>query len=155
MRFSFHHLLLEIDVARTQAFYRQAPRLTDGCDCDGCRNYLLAVADFPPPVMAFLQQLGIDAAKAAEVFVWNAEDDGAALHYGGFYHLCGRFVSGDDCWQDNGAINRDAWAAVADGYAVGFTRRVSLAEENLPSPAIQMEIDFHAVPWKLDQTNPY
>ncbi len=106
MIFDFGSLRVEIDVHKTRAFYDLAPIITDGCLCDGCRNYILAMDRFPLPVKEFFSKTGIDAKKAA-------------------------------------------------GYWVGFTNRISLPEDYLSAPAIQMEIDFHAVPWMLGKENTY
>ena len=65
------------------------------------------------------------------------------MHYGGFYHLCGTLKKGG------------GFEPVADGFDVGFTEEISLPEDELPLPAIQMEIDFHGIPWLLDEENPY
>lgn len=98
--------------------------------------------------------LGVDPQKAAEIIPWCAEDDGKALFYGGFYHICGRILNHVDCWKDNGAMSGNMYAITAE-YAVGFTESVSLLEDGFPVPVFQMEIDFHHVPWLLEQKNTY
>ena len=39
MLFELGHYILDIDIERTRAFYDQAEIITDGCNCQGCRNY--------------------------------------------------------------------------------------------------------------------
>ena len=143
MRFTLYDLLLEIDVDKTKRLCCEWDEARDGCDCAGCRNYRLAAETFPPEVRAFFRELGLDEKKPTEVFPWHAEDGGRALHYGGFYHLCGTIVKGSGRYD------------VADGYSVAFTDDISLPEEHLPSPALQMEIDFCGVPWLLEEKDPY
>ena len=155
MEYKLEDLLLEIDVEKTRSLYAQLETVTEGCTCDGCRNYMLAAAQFPPAVLDFFRALGIEAEKATEVIPWNAENGGRAMHYGGFYHLCGRLRGGPDCWNGTGGMNAGGFRTVAAGYRVGFTALISLPEKELPSPALQMEIDFSGVPWLLDKENTY
>jgi len=141
MKFTLHDLILELDAEKTRRFYAETDA-SDECDCAGCRNYRLAVPRFPAEVADIFRRLGIDVGKPAEIIPWSAEEGGRAMHYGGFYHLCGRLIRGGHY-------------TVTDGFSVSFTEDVSLPETGLPSPALQMEIDFHGVPWLLDEENPY
>lgn len=154
MIFAFGDYQLDIDVERTRAFYQTAEMITAGCACDGCSNYLAASDGFPESVKAFFSMLGVDVRKAAEIITWCSEDDGKALYYGGFYHICGRILNHVDCWEANGSMN-DTMYSITAGYAVGFTESVSLLEAGFPMPALQMEIGFHQVPWLLDTKNTY
>jgi len=138
---------LTVDVERTKRFYETCVTAAETCSCAGCRNFGLAAEALPPAVGAFFASLGVDARKPAEIYVLHAEADGRALHYGGFYHLCGRL--------ETGSAAEPGFTAVADGFAVAFTDRIDLPEQTLPAPALQMEIDFCGVPWKLDTPNPY
>ena len=155
MRFKFDDLILEIDVDKTRRFYESLPKITDDCSCDGCRNYMLAIEDFPQEVKSFFRKLGIEPEKASEVFTWSSACESNTAHYGGFYHFCGELIKGKDCWRkiDKSEAIMGELHAITSGYFVGFTNRISLAEENLCEPALQMEIDFHRVPWKLDKKN--
>lgn len=155
MIFDFGSLRVEIDVHKIREFYDLAPIITDGCSCDGCRNYISAIDRFPPPVKKFFSKTGFDAKKATEIITWHSEGNGSALHYGGFYHLCGRLIKGNDYWKEDGGRDEDGLYLISEGYLVGFTNRISLPEDYLPAPAIQMEIDFHAVPWMLEKENSY
>ena len=155
MEFRFQGLVLEADTARTRALYAALGDVTAACACPGCRNYLRARDFLPRAVLDFFHALGIDPGKAAEVYPWCAERDGSALYYGGFYHFCGSLVQGEDCWRESGEMNTAGLITLAEGYRAGFTRRISLPEENLPAPVLQLEIDFHGVPWLLEEKNPY
>ncbi|MBQ7508556.1 MAG: hypothetical protein IJT52_04425, partial [Spirochaetales bacterium] len=87
----------------------------------------------------FFQSLGMDPGKAAEVYLLYSDDKEKKAAYGGFYHLCGKILEG--------ATDGSEWYTIADGYRVCFTDDISLPEENLQEPAVQMEIDFSKVPW--------
>ena len=66
--------------------------------------------------------------------------------------MCGKIVEGEEVWKDDGKLNL---LEICEGYSVGFTTEISLPEEDLPQPALQIEIFFHGVPWLLDEENPY
>lgn len=146
---------LDIDVEKNKSFYKNAEKITDGCSCDGCCNYLMATEMFPKEVKVFFDKLGIDCKKAAEIITWSSENNAKALFYGGFYHLCGEILTGDNCWKDNGEMNENEMYSVVEGYSVGFSRQITLLEKDFPYPVIQMEIDFHNVPWVLEKENTY
>ena len=103
----------------------------------------------------FFNELGNDIRKAVEIMVWCSENNGQALYYGGFYHICGELLSGENFWKDSGEINMSEVYSITEGYRVGFSRQTALLEENFPNPVIQMEIDFHNVPWVLENENSY
>ena len=157
MIFEFGDYTLDIDVEKTRAFYDAAP--TNDCDCDGCVNYRMAADSFPAEVKEFFEALGADPKKAAELMVWAAEDGGRSLWYGGFYHLCGKILSEKDCKKpaenDLTHIESRAFFRIAGGYSAGFTNDADLLEDGFPAPAVQMETDFHRVPWVRECENPY
>ena len=146
---------LDIDVEKNKIFYKNAKKITDYCSCDGCNNYVMATEFFPNEVKDFFDKLGIDCKKPAEIWVWCSENDGKVLYYGGFYHLCGQLLQGEDFWKDNGMRNDEGVYHLVDGYSVGFSRKIELLEKDFPCPAIQMEIDFSKVPWVLKSRNSY
>lgn len=39
MVFEIGKYTLDIDVDKTREFYIRAQKITEGCDCQGCRNY--------------------------------------------------------------------------------------------------------------------
>lgn len=154
---------LDVDVEKNREFYKNAQQITDGCSCDGCRNYFMAAELMPQEVKAFFEMLRIDCKKAAEIIAWCSENNRKALYYGGFYHLCGTLLTGDDCWKENGenennqiySIDNNRMYSIIDGYSVGFSNQTALVEKDFPTPVIQMEIDFHNVPWVLEEENTY
>ena len=117
MEFRFQELVLEADTARTRALYAALGDVTASCSCPGCRNYLRARDFLPRTVLDFFHALGIDPGKAAEVYPWCAEQEGRALYYGGFYHLCGSLLQGEDCWREGGEMNTAGMIALAEGYS--------------------------------------
>ena len=158
MIFHFGRYELDIDVDRTRAFYENAPLISEKCSCDGCRNYTRSVGLFPQAVKDLFSMLGADPKKCGgEVYVWTTEEEGRALWYGGFYHLCGTLLKGE-CKKpvEKGvSLDADAWYPVTGGYSVGFTAGADLLEDGFPAPVVQMEIDFHSVPWTIPLKNPY
>ena len=152
MIYEFENCVLETDAEENRKLYEKLPLVTDECTCDGCSNYMLAAEHFPREVMAFFENLGMDIRKASEIITWGSENDGMSLYYGGFYHLRGRIVRSSSHDENTEKI---IFHRIADGYSVWFTEDISLAEDCLGEEAVQMEIDFHGVPWMLDQKNPY
>ena len=137
---TFGPFVIEADIEKTRNLYDKAPFITQGCSCEGCRNFMTAAERFPQSVKGFFRSLGIDLRKAAEVYLISGPDDtceGQTAHYGGFCHLCGTLVK----------QNPEAWYTIAEGYNVRFTDDISLPEEGLEGPAVQIELDFSRVPW--------
>ena len=139
MIFTFGSFRLDIDTAETKELYAKTPLITETCSCDGCSNFMQAAKLFPPEVKEFFSSLGVDPEKAAEVYLTDPESRGKTAAYGGFYHLCGRILEG--------TTDSSVWYTVSEGYRVYFTDDISLPEEGLKEPAIQMEVDFTRVPW--------
>ncbi len=139
MIFTFGSFRLDVDTEKTEKLYANAPVITESCSCEGCSNYVQAAKLFPPEVKTFFRSLGMDPAKAAEVYLLYSDDKEKKAAYGGFYHLCGKIL--------DGATDGSEQYTVCDGYRVHFTDDISLPEEGLKDPAVQMEIDFPEVPW--------
>lgn len=149
MRLTCGSAVLEVDKERNRQLYEQLEPVTEGCSCAGCRNYAAAVKNFPPEVLAFFRTLGADPRKAAELIPWCAEDGSRSMYCGGFYHLCGSILSG------SGTPDPANGYTITEGWSVWFTEEISLPEPQLTAPAFQMEIEFHGVPWVLEEDNPY
>ncbi len=137
--------ILEADAEKTRRFYAGLGSVTENCGCRACRNFELAAGMLPAEARAFFEQLGIAPPKAAEVCLLDREALGDTAWYGGFYHLCGRLRPAEKA----GRPDTLSFLPVADGYRIAFTPEVSLPEDGLPEPAVQMEIDFR-MPWSLD-----
>ena len=160
MIFEIGKYKLDIDVEKTREFYKTKKTYTYFCDCAGCRNFYAAIETFPQEVKDFFDRLGVDPKKGAEHYVVKAEDDGKTAMYGGWYHLCGRIMNGENCWKPVGEgqliFDDDMMYSVADGWLVGFSdQTVYLLPDGFPTPVLQMEIAFLRVPWVLDIENPY
>ena len=162
MIFKLGESIIDIDVEKTREFYRTANIITDGCTCDGCRNYVKATQYFPKNVQELFDEWGIDLNKAAEIWAICGFDNGKVLLYGGFYHVCGKLLTDTDVWcaKQNDKINtlkkreKSLMYEIEKNYSIGFTEDCDLLEENFPAPVIQLEIDF-CVPWVLKEKNNY
>lgn len=143
--------IVEIDVERTRRFYQEYHRITGGCDCLYCRNYVEAADKLPRPVLEFFQSLGIDPIKEGEVSEFCKNEDGTHL-YGGFYHIVGRLISGPDCWAKAGEDLSHLGGNLLEvgGFTFGFTYAISLLPEHFPEPAVQLEFQG-AIPWVLNE----
>ncbi len=149
MIFKFGQYNVDVDTERTRAFYRTAPRVTETCGCDGCRNFERAADELPDAVGMFFDRLGADLKKVCECYVNGPTEDGMLL-YGGFCHLCGSLVSGGSTsvWQDGAAY------PVTETFRVSVQQNTDLLEDGFPQPAVQMEFSAK-IPWLLDRENPY
>lgn len=145
------------DKAATEAAYSALP-LDMGCDCSSCQNYRACVPNFPNDVYAFFEELGIELAKPSEVYTLQNGLEADTVFYGGFYHLVGSYLSGNDVWQPIAknikTQNATALYKIADGFEIGFTKNLDLVPDNFPLPALQMEINF-TLPWVLKEAQPY
>jgi len=143
--------LIEIDKDSTKAVYLERP-LYIGCKCNICRNFSAAIPDIPDAVRLFFSEMGIDPAKPSEIYE-NGFKNGH-VQYGGFYHIVGNYISGDDIWQpvadEHEQQKETECFKIADGFEIGFTRQLALIPKDFPRPVLQMEIHF-SLPWVLDE----
>ena len=153
MIFEFGKYKLDIDVEKTRAFYRRAGRITDGCTCQGCRNYEQWVGSSCVEPKHVLEQMGVAMEKACEVYV-NCPNEDGSVFYGGFYHLCGRILQEAVVWHEvsegHAALREMSFVELGGGYQVAFTDEVVLLEDDFPVPAIQMEVMAN-IPWVLEE----
>lgn len=161
MEFQFGPYTLDIDIQKTRSFYQKASALTAGCDCPGCRNFEKAAQSLPDEINRFFNALGIDGKKPAEVYVNMVKGTGL-VEYGGFYHLCGRVLSGESAWvtvECNKKARTAVWDpsktyAVSNNFHVSFREDCALVEDGFPEPVLQMELEAY-LPWVLEEPNPY
>jgi hypothetical protein len=157
MIFEFGQYQIDIDVDRTKSFYENAPLVSEGCSCSGCRNYEKAIMTLPAKVIGFFSNLGVDMRKVSEVYV-NCNNHDGSLFYGGFYHLCGTLLAGKSAWVPNGPTISHWEEAqvfrVLNDFHVSFQRECSLLEDDFPRPALQLEISAN-IPWVLLEENKY
>ncbi|MCM1523753.1 MAG: hypothetical protein NC120_04770 [Ruminococcus sp.] len=158
MTMIFSGCKIEIDREKTAEFYRTAPVLSENCQCAYCRNYEKAADILSDAIQDFFKSVGVDIKKPAEVY-HNCKTGDNAADYGGFYHLCGRILKGEDIWKRISdpsdkttvcAMETDLMHKAGDGFLVGFTDNICLLEDNFPRPVIQMEISA-VIPWTLDE----
>ena len=146
---------LNVDVERTRRFYQENGGIT--CDCSGCRNFNLAVSQLSDTVQDFFRQFGIDPTKPAEISAVYAPSDDS-IFYDGFYHISGTILSGTDPWIQIGekhfTLDQQYLIKLDDENTVFFSGDVHLLEENFPTPAFQIEIQF-TLPWVLPEPNSY
>jgi len=157
MIFELSKFILDVDVDKTRKFYDTALVVSKGCSCDGCRNYERSVDTLPKNITSFFAQFGIEMKKVREVYVNCANADGT-LHYGGFYHLCGKIIKGECAWVSTGP-NASYWDtekthAISNDFKVSFSDKCDLLELGFPLPAIQIEIEAD-IPWVLEEKHGY
>ena len=157
MIFEFGSYKIEVDVDRTKQFYETAPRVSESCACNGCRNYEQAVQRLPATITDFFASLGIDMRCVCEVYVNYANPDSSLL-YGGFYHLCGTLLSGESAWIPTSSTS-SYWEEnrafpVTDGFRISFQQKCDLLEKDFPLPALQLELSAN-IPWVLSEENPW
>ena len=100
----------------------------------------------PAAVTDFLESLGIDPRKPAEVFdVMGGLDENGQVWYNGFYHICGTRLEGEDAWvhtsESSMHLDGDRMYAVDDSFKVSFEEQIHLLHKEFPAPVLQMEID--------------
>lgn len=71
-----------------------------GCNCSGCRNFMMALDKaLPASFLSDTKILGMDASKPIEVCSFGCK---SRLHImNGWFHLVGQIVSGNDVWKEN------------------------------------------------------
>lgn len=149
--FAWRPYRLLVDVARTQAYYRTHPQMEVSCDCAGCRNFAKAMRRLSPAVLRFFETLGVDPGKPGEC----CHDPGTAeaVTTSAWYHLCGTIQEGDHPPGSYEAFA--AWLPVTTGVRAAFKTACDLLPEEFPQPCFQMNVCYEAVPWLLEEPNPY
>jgi len=157
MIFEFGQYKVDIDVDKTRSFYENAPFVSEGCSCSGCRNYEKAIIVLSTEVTGFFSDLGVDMRKVCEVYVNYCNSDGT-LFYGGFYHLCGTLLAGDSAWvpinTSTSYWKKEQAFQVTNDFHISFKRDYDLLEADFPRPVLQLEISSN-IPWVLHEENKY
>jgi hypothetical protein len=155
MIFRFSDFVVDVDVERTRAFYSRedVPTTSEKCSCAGCQNYDRAIVEAPAAVLDFLESLGIDPRKPAEVYdVMGGLDEDGRVWYNGFYHVCGTRLEGEDAWVDTAKdmkhLDESKMYAPDPSFRISFEEQVHLLRKEFPTPVLQMEINAH-LPWVL------
>jgi len=143
--------VIDIDVKRTEEFYKKYHLLTEGCNCEFCANYVLACGTFHEDIKNLFCMLGIDPRKEGEVYECMENQDGTHL-YGGFYHLVGRIIDGPKLWVPKEEVGSEVSSPnfeMHNGIEIGFNDEVALVPDDFPKPVIQFEFQMN-VPWLLN-----
>ena len=87
----------------TEAYSQISTPGSEECGCAMCRNYIAQRSTiYPLSFLTLLQQLGIDAAKAGEVYYLAPNSKGKRL-YGGWFFFCGEIIeAGDKQYSQDG-----------------------------------------------------
>ena len=161
MTLDFENFSVEIDAEATRRAYESLPRTGEKCGCVGCRNFTLAMGDaLGEGGRRLFASAGVeDPAKATESCVDLPHGDGTFL-YGAWYHLCGRirrrFEAVPDATSAEWGEARER--RVGERAHISFVdgRKIIGREAAFGDAAIvQMELSAEAVPWVLDESNPY
>ncbi|MBO3445133.1 hypothetical protein [Clostridium sp. CCUG 7971] len=144
MKLEIGTYILDIDKDVTKNFYKSYYEITKNCNCASCRNYLLAINNFPIEIKYLFEKLGIEMDKAAEVYI-PYKDDNGLLIYDGFYHISGSILTFQEVFT---MIN------IREDFSVGFRNECNLVPKTFPTPVIEMS--FRAkLPWLLNEKNTY
>lgn len=135
--------LVEIDVAKTRAFYERG---IDVCTCLDCQNFVAACQRLEQPVAHFFQQLGIQVTMPAHLSQFSTAHPMKKL-YIGHYHLVGNLLEGE---RSNTSNWNPTNTMAIQNFIVGFSDEVTFVSENVPEPVLQL--DFEAdICWVLDE----
>lgn len=157
MIFTFGNYTVDVDVDKTKKIYNKLPLITQGCDCDGCRNFEKATEVLPESVRAFFDDLGVDLKKVVECYV-NCKNEDGTLLYGGFCHVCGTLIQGKSAWvnisKTHSYYNTDFTYLLDKNFHISFQEECLMVEEQFEAPILQIELDAN-IPWVLDKENTY
>ena len=148
MLFTFGETVMDVDVAQTRAYYSRESTKTarENCRCAGCQNFDRAILQAPEGVLSFLKDLGIDPQKPCEVFgLAGVPDEKGGYLYGGWYHVVGRLIKGEEdpqkCYKPDECFE----------FTVGFTdkkEKMGFVERDFPAPVLELSVRIY-LPWLL------
>lgn len=157
MILKFNQYVIDIDIDKTRRFYQTAENIAYGCNCSGCRNFEKAVSYLPQEIIEIFDKMGIDMKKVREAYV-NCKNSDGKLFYAGFYHICGKLLSGSSPWKETSQMSKELddkeLFKINENFQIAFQEEVDLLEENFPLPVIQLEF-FANIPWVLEEENTY
>lgn len=142
---------LSVESEANRAYYETRPVPWVRCECAGCRNFVKAAGALPGAVRVFFSTLGLRPEQPAEIYAIEQEEGADFCLYGGFYHLCGKILSGGP-WEEG--LPEAAWVEIAPKYFAAFERGCSLLPGDFPRECFQMAVEFR-LPWLLEEQNPY
>ena len=157
MIFTFGNYKLDVDVEKTKEYYKVAKLINEDCSCNGCLNYIEALAFFPQEVTSFFTQLGVEMKKPTEVYAYCANAD-ETLFYGGWYHVCATMIHGESpvvsTGQNQVCFDETKTFLITDDFKIYFCKECDLLDNNFPLPAVQLEI-IADIPWVLAEGHEY
>lgn len=160
MRITLGEYILDINVEENEKYYKNERYTSEGCECDGCINYELAVDQVSSEVREMFKRLGVDIKKPAEVYVNCSKNN--ILFYSGFYHLCGTIIKGESPWKivseakksTVSHLDENIMFYIEKSFRIAFQEGCALLDQNFPQPCMQMEIVAY-LPWVLQKENTY
>ena len=148
----FHGWQFRIDASGTLAAYSQwKGRRAEDCSCAYCRNWIAQRdAECPAELRRFLEIVGVDPHKEAEVWQAGPLDGGYAFN-SGWWHFIGQVEKkGPDTIQ----LEPQQLGKGKDWSLSFFPEKVDLKISTLPnSPIIQIEFAV-SLPWVLAEKYP-
>ncbi len=143
----FHGWRFRIDPVRTLAAYSQSDaRRAEDCACSCCRNWIAQRdIEYPLDLVQFLEMVGVDPHKEAEVWEAGPLDRGYSFN-SGWWHFIGE-VEG----KGEVAIKLDPqrFGKGRDWSVSFFAGKTDLKIDTLPdSPIVQVEYSVN-LPWVL------
>lgn len=131
--------------ATLEAYARQIVGGGAACTCNGCRNFVAARDEiFPARFVEFLNTLGIDPTKDAEVY-HTARIAPGRHHYGGWYHFIGTLDTTGDFAPVDFGHGFTAWLCTSSAP------RISTLSDR---PVVQVEFSTDRAPWVLEGSEP-
>lgn len=147
---------LDIQVEKTQEYYRQFDYSNFSCGCAGCNNFDLVHSELPDDINAFLMQFGVDPAKPPEISAIYTVDS-KELPYQGCYYICGKILSGKDPYvrisEKARRLNEEYQIRLSRDFSFYFEEDLIL-DKDFPKPIIRLSFTG-TLPWVLDEPNPY
>jgi hypothetical protein len=129
--------------ATADAYAREAAGGAQKCTCTGCRNFVVARDEIlPARFVEFLNTLGVDSTKDAEVYHSGRIAPGCH-HYGGWYHFIGTLDSTGDFAPVDFGNGFTAWLCAA------HAPRISTMSDR---SVVQVEFSTNRAPWVLDSS---
>jgi hypothetical protein len=114
--------LVEYDADATRLAYDGVTASgPEKCECEGCKNWLLArEAVYPTEFLELLRRIGIDATKESEVYDIGGVPIKPKVHYyGGWFHFFGRVSRASDEMPETISVNDTFSYAFHSSYAPG------------------------------------
>ena len=131
--------VVQADAVRTRETYKELSGGPSVCGCSYCRNFLAAASDsLPASICRFMDIVGIDRLKAAEVYELG-RDENSTSAYAGEYYLWG--------WVETGPTGD---GAAGDGFQIAFIGRSGLQPQEFDSTGALCLYFTGRLPWVLD-----